>query len=664
MFANMAALKGLSIRQKIASAAAITILAFAAVVVAADKTTRDLDAARISVEEAVANLRRAARVERLFVDLEMGERAFVIAGDESLLAPYRRANDEIDGAIVELETAAAEPEQAQRIARVGQLLARWRQETAEPLIAAKKAALAAARAGGPPPPLGAEDLVRQQAGDRKVDEVRRELDRFGEAQRALVAERREHAEDSARIARAVAMGGGALAILVAASSAWITVREVTRPLAELARAAERIERDDLGERVAIRGSDEVGLLAAAFDKMIESIAQHRRDVTERAVMLQAILDHVDVGIALLDQSGKVRLANSRLPKVLQVAPFEIEEAGGLLKWIRSKATRPEQVESWQQQIARNPTCLIYETIELGPPRHLVVRVYGGPVPALGAGAGPGGPGSARILVFRDATREAEAERVKTEFISTVSHELRTPLTSVRGYVDLILGGDAGPVSDMQREFLGIVARNAERLSALINDLLDIEKIHAGKLALKREKVDLNAVLEGVVQTFRLMAQQKGLALEMSLEPVPPVLGDADRLTQVFQNLVSNAIKYTREGTVLIRTLRMGNEIRAEVHDTGIGLTEEERGRIFEKFFRADNSYTRSVSGTGLGLAIARAIVERHGARIEVASQAGRGSTFAVVFPPKATAAAAPATPGAAAAAAPAAAEPALSEARP
>jgi signal transduction histidine kinase len=468
--------------------------------------------------------------------------------------------------------------------------------------------------------------------------VRKKLEEFTDVERAAIDARRGLAEASSRLALDVAIGGGALAIAVAAFSSVLVVRGVTRPLADLVGATGRLAAGNLEERVPVRARDEVGRLAEGFNAMAESIAAGRGEVEDRARTLQAVLDHVDEGIALLDPSGKVRLTNSRLTKVLQVADFELREAGGLLAWIRARATRPEQVESWQEQIAKNPSCLLFETVELGPPRSIVVRVYGGPVaaaPRKGAAADAARDArevGARILVFRDATKEAEADRVKTEFISTVSHELRTPLTSVRGYVDLILGGDAGAVGEQQREFLGIVARNTERLSALINDLLDVEKLHAGKIALRREPVDLTAVLASVLDTFRVTAQQKDLALEAAIEPVPAIQGDADRLTQVFANLVSNAVKYTNEGRVLVRAFRLGEEVKVEVRDTGIGLTPEERGRIFEKFFRADNKYTRAVGGTGLGLAIVKAIVERHGARIEVASEPEKGSSFTVSFP--------------------------------
>jgi two-component system phosphate regulon sensor histidine kinase PhoR len=537
---------------------------------------------------------------------------------------YRRASAEIDRAIRELAETTSSPEQAARVARIGHLVSRWRSETAEPAIAAKKAAIEAARAGAGPPPLSPDDLLREQAGVRMVDEVRREIDAFTEAQRALVAERRAVVDGAVLRMRLVAIAGGAVAVGVAALLLWRLGRRTTESLRELVEVIGRMEAGRLDERCPVRRRDEIGALAEAFNQMAESLEEKRRELLERAGTLQAVLDHVDLGIALLDKDGIVRLSNSRLPKILQVAPFEIEEAGGLLSWVRAQAVRPEAVEAWQRECAKNPSTLVYETVELGPPRNLVLRIFGGPVTGLSSGA--------RILVLRDATREAEADRVKADFISTVSHELRTPLTSVRGYVDLLLAGDAGPISETQREFLGIVARNAERLTTLISDLLDIEKLQSGRIAIKRETVDLRDVLQGVLQTFGVTAKQKGLALEADLGEAPRVLGDPDRLTQVFANLVSNAIKYTREGSVAVRLEAAAGAARVEIKDSGIGIAPEDKPRLFQKFFRAENPHTRSVAGTGLGLAIAKTIVEKHGGSIEVESEQGRGSTFTVVLP--------------------------------
>ena len=235
-------------------------------------------------------------------------------------------------------------------------------------------------------------------------------------------------------------------------------------------------------------------------------------------------------------------------------------------------------------------------------------------------------------IARDITARKTIERIKDEFIGTVSHELRTPLTAIRGHLELVLDGEAGPVTPLQREFLAVATQNTDRLGALINDLLDVEKVEGGGLRIREEPVDLAVVLRGVVATFRLEAERKGLGFRDEIPDRLVITGDRDRLTQVFSNLVSNAIKYTTHGEVGIQAGRRDARVAVVVHDTGAGISAEDRVQLFSKFFRSADAAVRDAGGTGLGLVIARGIVERHGGRIEVESEKGIGSRFTVLLP--------------------------------
>ncbi|HEU4682405.1 MAG TPA: HAMP domain-containing sensor histidine kinase, partial [Gemmatimonadales bacterium] len=222
--------------------------------------------------------------------------------------------------------------------------------------------------------------------------------------------------------------------------------------------------------------------------------------------------------------------------------------------------------------------------------------------------------------------------MKDEFISTVSHELRTPLTAIKGFIELMADGDAGPVNDMQREFLGIAARNSDRLGEVINDLLDMSRIESQRLEIRIEPVDLAAILAEVAATFRVQAHTKGLTFREEVAQLPKVLGDGARLVQVFNNLLSNAIKYTPKGQIGIRAAPIEGGVEVIVSDSGIGLTIEERAQLFTRFFRGRNPVVAESRGTGLGLVIARAILERHGGTIGVQSEPGQGTSFRVVLP--------------------------------
>ena len=233
----------------------------------------------------------------------------------------------------------------------------------------------------------------------------------------------------------------------------------------------------------------------------------------------------------------------------------------------------------------------------------------------------------------DITERKRIEQMKNDFVSLASHELRTPLTSIVGYVDLILNEDVGKISAEQREFLEIISQNTQKLEALINDVLDIEKIESGRIKLKLEKVNLTEIIEACINTFKVMAQDKALKLEKEIKTAQIyVLGDADRLSQVFSNLLSNAIKYTKEGRVKVTLQTKERFASVSVEDSGVGMSQEDQRRIFTRFFRAEDSYVRKTSGTGLGLSIAKATIERHNGDIKIKSKLGEGSKFEVILP--------------------------------
>ena len=238
-----------------------------------------------------------------------------------------------------------------------------------------------------------------------------------------------------------------------------------------------------------------------------------------------------------------------------------------------------------------------------------------------------------VTVLRDITKEVEADRSKTEFISTVSHELRTPMTSIKGYADFLAQGAVGPLQQQQRHFLDVIRRNADRLSLLINDLLDISRIEAGKVRLDLKETQLGQLVEQAIESMLISAQNKGLELTFSAPPsLPTVMADWDRLTQVMTNLLGNAINYTEVGTIRVTLRADSRKVWTEIQDSGIGIPAEVLPRIFDRFYRADDSTVQSSSGTGLGLAIVKAIVEMHGGELLVESEPDIGSTFTFALP--------------------------------
>jgi PAS domain S-box-containing protein len=230
-------------------------------------------------------------------------------------------------------------------------------------------------------------------------------------------------------------------------------------------------------------------------------------------------------------------------------------------------------------------------------------------------------------------RLLELDQMKDEFVALVSHELRTPLTSIRGYLELVLDGEAGAISDEQRHFLGVVDRNANRLLTLVGDLLFLAQIEAGKLSLDVGPVDLASIAAESVETARPIAEAKGISLTLATGSVPLFAGDRDRLGQLLDNLVSNAVKFTPAGgKVDVRVTKARGSAVLEVRDTGMGIPASEQEHVFESFFRSSRAADEAIQGTGLGLAISKAIVHAHGGRITLASSEDEGTTFRVALP--------------------------------
>ena len=226
----------------------------------------------------------------------------------------------------------------------------------------------------------------------------------------------------------------------------------------------------------------------------------------------------------------------------------------------------------------------------------------------------------------------EANRLKTEFVSMVSHELRTPLTSIQGYAELLLEDEQ--IAEEQRESLTLVKKNADRLLGLINDLLDLSCMEAGRLDLHRTSLDLARLIPEVAGSLRPLIEAKRQRLRLDLgEALPAVWADQDRVTQILTNLISNAHKYTlAEGSITVAARQDDGFVRVDVSDTGIGLSPEDQAQLFTKFFRAHDRSPQAGRGTGLGLVITRLLVELHGGRITVSSAPGQGSTFSFSLP--------------------------------
>ncbi|MDH4138552.1 MAG: ATP-binding protein, partial [Anaerolineae bacterium] len=239
-----------------------------------------------------------------------------------------------------------------------------------------------------------------------------------------------------------------------------------------------------------------------------------------------------------------------------------------------------------------------------------------------------------VAVFRDITREAEIDRMKSEFLAIAAHELRAPMTSIKGYSDMLLLGLAGGYSERQKQFLDTIKANVNRVMEMVNEFSEISHLETGAFKLEAKPLHLDKLVSEVAVSLRPQIEAKEINLTLEVLPdLPEVWGDRTRIIQVLTNLVTNAYKYTpKGGRIAIKAQEVDDSLQVDVADTGIGITPQDQERLFTRFFRADHPEVRRVTGTGLGLSITKSIVELHGGRIWVKSQLGEGSTFSFTLP--------------------------------
>lgn len=238
-----------------------------------------------------------------------------------------------------------------------------------------------------------------------------------------------------------------------------------------------------------------------------------------------------------------------------------------------------------------------------------------------------------VSVLSDITKMKEVEQLKSDFVANVSHELRSPLAAIQKNLAIILDQTAGAINDNQKEFLALAKGNVERLTRLINDLLDLSKIESGKMELKRSRIDLSSLIRNAVIAFTGWFREKGITAHLELPKTPlEAEVDGDKITQVLNNLISNALKFTPEKGQIRVALKEADPLEVSVADSGIGIAPQDLARIFNKFEQVSSQQTNGIHGTGLGLPLAKEIVERHGGKVWVRSDIGKGSVFTFTLP--------------------------------
>jgi two-component system phosphate regulon sensor histidine kinase PhoR len=406
--------------------------------------------------------------------------------------------------------------------------------------------------------------------------------------------------------------------LAAAALAFWLARRTARPLRELTRAAGRIAEGDYGHKVYTSSHNEITNLARSFNRMSERLADQFTQLEADREQLRTILSGMVEGVVALDAEQRILFANERAAQLLE---FQVEAAVGRKLW-EVVRHRPLQ-EVVRRSLAGAEPCREELTWAGQAGRSLTVH----------AARLPGKPARGAVLVLHDTSELRRLERIRQEFVANVSHELKTPLAVIKAGVETLMDG---AVADPQHRgrFLEQIAEQSERLHALILDLLSLARIESGAEVFDLEAVPLAPLVGSCLERHQARAKAKEQQLEaVPSDPDAVVWADEEAVSQILDNLVDNAVKYTPPGgRIAVRWREEGNQVCLEVEDTGIGIPETDLPRIFERFYRVDKARSRELGGTGLGLSIVKHLVQALDGTVSAASRVGRGTTFSVHLP--------------------------------
>ena len=417
------------------------------------------------------------------------------------------------------------------------------------------------------------------------------------------------------LVRALATAG-VVGLALAAGLAAAFAGLLTRRVHELQQVVRGIAAGNLSQRLPWRSGDELGAIAGAIDEMAEQLRRRLAQASDEQQRLRAVLQGMVEGVLVLDRGGRVILANPRLRELFGV--WGTVEGRPPLEVIRRT-----DVEAALAEAARSREPVVRELhLAADGGRHLEMHAVRFPVD---------GPLQGTVAVFHDVSEIHRLEDIRRDFVANVSHELRTPLTAIRGFAETLRGSEVS--AEQRRQFLDVILRHADRLTALIEDLLELSRIEGGTREVALEPTDAAALARGVMQDLKPRLDARRLRGELRSGSAPRALADRRALEQVLLNLLDNAIKYSEPGgKIEIAVSGSPAGVRIDVIDTGIGIPEADRARIFERFYRVEKARSRDLGGTALGLAIVKHLVQAQDGEVFVSSREGHGSTFSVRLP--------------------------------
>lgn len=421
-----------------------------------------------------------------------------------------------------------------------------------------------------------------------------------------------------------------IASLIAVALAIIASAQFTRSLVEpaerLTETVRKIGRGRLDLKIDVLTNDEFGELSREFNKMTERLRIYEElnieKILEEKQKSETLVQNIADAIIVCDKNNRIILINDAARKLFNVKKEDIEGTDF------SEIILDDKIRN----IFLHPMSNSY----LQQP-YLLLKTDGNEVyvrPKISEIPLPGGETLGNVLILQDVTQFRELDRLKSEFMATVSHEFRTPLTSINMSVDILKQEIVGKLNKEQKDLIQSTKQDAERLTKLVRELLELSKLESGKFQLRREPVAINDLIEDTIKPILLPMKEKSVELKLKLgDNIPKIIGDYQQLGWVISNLVNNALKYSSKGGLIeISTVLSGNKIIVNVSDTGKGISSENIAKIFDKFVQVKESMETTPGSVGLGLAIAKEIVDGYGGEISVESEVDKGSVFKFTIP--------------------------------
>lgn len=417
------------------------------------------------------------------------------------------------------------------------------------------------------------------------------------------------------------LSGGVITVILAVLLSWYISHKLSASLNEMKSGAERFARGDFSQPVSIPKPHEMGRLAQALNQMAAQMDDRIQTVLSQRNQQEAVLSSMVEGVIALDGEQRVISLNQAAARLIGV-PLEHAQGEPLTEIINNPSLKAFVLHSLE-----TPTPMESEISAQGQETQ-ILQAHGAVLrDAQGEEIGA-------VVVLNDVTRLRRLEQVRRDFVANVSHELRTPITSIKGFVETLLDGAMDSPDDARR-FLQIIAKQADRLNAILGDLLTLSRIEEEekKALIQIEQGSLYDALVGAIQQCEGKADEKGIPIELECDPAITAPMNASLIEQAVANLIDNAIKYSESGEkVTVSGTCAEGEVIICVQDQGCGIPPEHLPRLFERFYRVDKARSRSMGGTGLGLSIVKHIAKAHAGRVTIESTVGKGSVFSICLP--------------------------------